>query len=148
MTSTASTKGTRKSLANENRKAKIAPAEPTLRSLLFNPRSSLASSRKQLRITLQTVPEEDEDFSEKEIAASRYMRNHRLIMEIFSDAVVPDVRSVVVNSHLERFKMHTESLLKHREKAKSEQMRIEERFQERKRKLTEYKTSTKRMKSD
>lgn len=99
-----------------------------------------ASKAKDARISIQ--PAEDEDdvddgFSVKHVAAARYMRNHRLINEIFSDICVPDVRSVVTVGRMEVLKKQVSSLQMHQKKLEGELEQIEEKFRGKKRKFLE-----------
>lgn len=55
----------------------------------------------------------DEVYSVKHVSYARYMRNHHLINEIFSDSVVPDVRSVVTTSRMQNFYWKIQSLKAH-----------------------------------
>lgn len=91
------------------------------------------------RISLQSVDsemdEEDDYYSMKHLAAARFYRNHKLVTEVFSDSVVPDVRSIVTNSRLQVLRKQVESLTMHQNKLDEELKQLEERFQEKKRTL-------------
>ncbi|XP_028412118.1 SWI/SNF-related matrix-associated actin-dependent regulator of chromatin subfamily E member 1-like [Dendronephthya gigantea] len=91
------------------------------------------------RFSLEPIIGDDEEdlFSVKHVAASRFHRNQKLMADIFSDIVVPDLRTVVTTSRIHMLRKQVKSLGEHQKKLEAELQQIEENFQTKKRKFVE-----------
>uniref|UniRef100_A0A0A9XU71 SWI/SNF-related matrix-associated actin-dependent regulator of chromatin subfamily E member 1 n=1 Tax=Lygus hesperus TaxID=30085 RepID=A0A0A9XU71_LYGHE len=101
---------------------------------------STSGNKQDRRIEIQPAEDDDdaeETYSIKHVSYARYLRNHHLIHEIFSDTVVPDVRTIVTSSRMQHFYCKIQSLKNHQKKMESEVEQLVEKFETTKRKLSE-----------
>ncbi|XP_019850136.1 PREDICTED: SWI/SNF-related matrix-associated actin-dependent regulator of chromatin subfamily E member 1-like isoform X2 [Amphimedon queenslandica] len=82
-------------------------------------------------VMLQQQEEDDDEYiTTKQLASSRYHRNHRLMREIFSDSVLPDIKSSVTMSRIDSLKHQSASLSAHQKKLEDEVNQLEARYSE------------------
>ncbi|KAL1132170.1 hypothetical protein AAG570_010127 [Ranatra chinensis] len=79
----------------------------------------------------------DDVYSVKHLAYARYLRNHRLINEMFSSSVVPMTRSIITSARMEIINRQVNSLTSHQKTMEAELRQMEEKFEAKKRQLAE-----------
>lgn len=79
----------------------------------------------------------DDSLSVKHVATVRYLRNHWLINEVFSDAVVPDIRAFVSEARMSVLKRQVHSLTMHQKKLEGDLQQIDDKHHTKRQKFAE-----------